>query len=46
MHTHRFEVLLTELCLGKLAFDVRTNRSFDAVEIGFTEDFINRASRQ
>jgi hypothetical protein len=38
MHTRRLGVLLTELCVGKPAFDARTNISFDAVEIGFTED--------
>jgi hypothetical protein len=38
MHTRRFGVLLTELCVGKLAFNVRTNSLFDAFQIGFTED--------
>ena len=37
MHIRRFGVLLTELCLGKLAFDVRTSDSFDAVEIDFAD---------
>lgn len=38
MHIRRIGVLLTELCLGKLAFDVRMSHSFDAVEIDFTKD--------
>lgn len=36
MHICRVGVLLTELALGKLAFEVRTNSSFNAVEIDFT----------
>jgi hypothetical protein len=38
MHICRVGVLLTELALSKLAFDVRTRSSFNAVEIDFTGD--------